>query len=186
MKRDAQRVFDEYLVFAARSGDRDSWTRLVQRWQPRLIRHAWRLCGDVDEARDRVQESWLEIVAGLQRLDDVVAFPAWALCIVTRRCQRGWGAAVRRREEALDACPEPISEDSQTLEFAVDLERVVAAMQSLPAGQRAALALHHLEQLSVAEIAIALDVPPGTVKTRLMHARRKLRALLGGPENEQD
>jgi DNA-directed RNA polymerase specialized sigma24 family protein len=51
--------------------------------------------------------------------------------------------------------------------------------------QRAALALFHLDHLSVAEIAIALDVPPGTVKTRLMHARRKIRGQLEGVNNEQ-
>ena len=56
----------------------------------------------------------------------------------------------------------------------------------LPPGQRAALALYHLDQLGVAEIAIALDVPPGTVKTRLMHARRTLRTLFEGAPHEQD
>jgi len=46
--------------------------------------------------------------------------------------------------------------------------------------QRAAVALFHFEEMSVAEVAVALDVPVGTVKTRLMHARRKLRAVLEG------
>jgi RNA polymerase sigma-70 factor (ECF subfamily) len=50
----------------------------------------------------------------------------------------------------------------------------------LPAPQRASLALFYIEELSVAEIAIATDVPPGTVKTRLMHARNKVRAILEG------
>ncbi len=58
-------------------------------------------------------------------------------------------------------------------------------MATLPASQRAALALFYLENLSVAEIAVALDVPPGTVKTRLMHARRKVRDILEGEANEQ-
>jgi RNA polymerase sigma-70 factor (ECF subfamily) len=52
----------------------------------------------------------------------------------------------------------------------------------LPAEQQAAVALFYLEEMSVAEVAVALDVPAGTVKTRLMHARRKLRAALGGEE----
>jgi DNA-directed RNA polymerase specialized sigma24 family protein len=47
---------------------------------------------------------------------------------------------------------------------------------------RAAIALFHFEDMSVAEVAVALDVPAGTVKTRLMHARRKLRAALEGDE----
>ena len=54
------------------------------------------------------------------------------------------------------------------------------ALAALPPDQRAAIALFHLEDLSIAETAIALNVPAGTVKTRLMHARRKLRAALEG------
>ncbi len=54
----------------------------------------------------------------------------------------------------------------------------------LPAEQRAAVALFHLEGLSVAEIAAALGVPAGTVKTRLLHARQKLRAALERTEGE--
>ncbi len=70
-------------------------------------------------------------------------------------------------------------------EFAIDLARIGAAIADLPSEQRAALALFHIENLSVAEIAVALDVPPGTVKTRLMHARRKVRAQLDGGNDEQ-
>jgi RNA polymerase sigma-70 factor (ECF subfamily) len=61
-----------------------------------------------------------------------------------------------------------------------DFGRLRAAVRALPPEQRAAVALYHYEELSVAETAVALDVPAGTVKTRLMHARRKLRALLEG------
>jgi RNA polymerase sigma-70 factor (ECF subfamily) len=186
VKRDAQRIYDEYLASAARTGDRAAWERLVQRWQPRLLRHAWRLCGDAEQARDRVQEAWMDILRGLGRLDDVVAFPSWALRIVTRRCQRGWDRSRREAGELAEDMPETATPEHESAEFAFDLNLVMAAMEQLPAAQRATLALYHLEQLSVAEIAIALDVPPGTVKTRLMHARRKLRALLEGVDHEQD
>jgi len=61
-------------------------------------------------------------------------------------------------------------------------EGLHAAIRGLPPEQRAAIALHHFDQLSVAEVAVALAVPVGTVKTRLFHARRKLRAILEGDE----
>jgi RNA polymerase sigma-70 factor (ECF subfamily) len=57
-----------------------------------------------------------------------------------------------------------------------------AAIAKLPPEQRAAVALFHFEELSVAEVAVALHVPVGTVKTRLMHARLKLRAALQGED----
>ena len=60
------------------------------------------------------------------------------------------------------------------------MTRLRTALAGLPPEQRAAVALFHLEDLSVAETAVALNVPEGTVKTRLMHARRKLRTVLEG------
>lgn len=187
MNRDSDRLFDEYLVTAAATGDRQAFTRLVERWQPRLLRHAWRVLGDAERARDMVQEAWVEILRGLGRLDDSAAFPAWAFRIVTRRCQRQFHRASREPFEPEEAGEgeAPGLPRHQTAEVAAEHAIVMRAVATLPAAQRAALSLFHTEDLSVAEIAIALDVPPGTVKTRLMHARRKVRALLEGCSHEQ-
>lgn len=185
MKRDSERIYDEFLVAAAITGDRPALRRLVTRWQPRLWRHAWRVLGDADRAKDMVQEAWMEILKGLGRLDDVAAFPAWAYRIVTRRCQRAFLVDSRSLLVPEDNEPGHLLEtpDHASGEFAAELSIVVDALGRLPASQRAAMALFYLEQLSVAEIAIATDVPPGTVKTRLMHARRKVRAIVEGEES---
>ena len=182
MQRDSERVYDEFLVTVAAAGDRAALDRLVVRWQPRLLRHAWRVLGDAERARDAVQESWMEILRGLGRLDDAAAFPAWAYRIVSRRCYRAFGRTAREPFEPEDAglAAEPSVPEHASAEFASDMEKVMAAVAALPPAQRAALALYHLEGMGVAEIAVALDVPPGTVKTRLMHARRKVRARLEG------
>lgn len=182
MQRDPDKILDEYLVAAAATGDRGAWARLVVRWQPKLLRHAWRVLGEAEKARDIVQEAWVEILRGLRSLDDVTAFPAWALRIVTRRCQRWFRKSGRDRQlaEELVLEAEPQSTESEPEGFSGDPDLVAEALRALPAAQRSALALFYLENLSVAEIAVALDVPPGTVKTRLMHARRKVRAHLQG------
>lgn len=190
MQRDSERIYDEYLVASAQAGDRAAWERLVARWQPRLLRHAWRLTGHADRAADLVQDAWVDIWKGLRRLEDVVAFPARAFRIVTRRCRRAFHDNDRERlgmaELAETASEHDEAAGDGAIARGIDLARVRAAMETLPATQRAALSLFHLEDLSVAEIAIALDVPPGTVKTRLMHARRKLRARLEGEHDAQD
>ncbi len=179
MARATARIFDEYLVVSARAGDAKAFELLVRRWRKRLIAHAWRLTGDADAARDAAQAGWVEIVRGLDRLEDARAFPAWAYRIVSRTCAKQIGGAVRRRHiaEAVMAEPGPEPEEAGA---AVDAERLRAAVRGLPPEQRAAVALFYFEELSVAETAVALDVPAGTVKTRLMHARRKLRAALEG------
>ena len=185
MTRDSERIYDEFLVAAAITGDRPAVQRLVARWHPRLWRHAWRVLGDAERAKDMVQESWIDILKGMGRLDDVAAFPAWAFRIVTRRCQRAFAARAWPALAADDDEVEPHFEQAAdtAAECAVDVSRVLAAIGRRPAAQRAAMALFYLEDLSVAEIAIATDVPPGTVKTRLLHARRKVRALLEGDDS---
>ena len=180
MNRPAATILDEYLVASAKAGDRRAFQLLAARWHKKLIAHAWRLTGDPEGARDAAQEGWIEIVRGIGRLEDERAFPAWAYRIVSRRCARQIGSAVRRRQLAEAALAEPIAEDAESVGAELDHDRLRAAIRGLSNDHRAAVALFHLEEMSVAEVAVALDVPVGTVKTRLMHARRKLRAVLEG------
>ena len=181
MPVNASRVLDEYLLASIRAGDTRAFELLARRWHKKLLGHAWRLLGgDVEAARDAVQEGWVEIVNGVSRLRDDRAFPAWAYRIVSRRCARQIDAAVRRRRLDATAQIEPCDQPSP--DSGADEERLRNAIRALPTDQRAAIALFHLEDMSIAEVAVALDVPAGTVKTRLMHARRKLRDALGGDE----
>ena len=179
--RQAERALDAYLVSASRLGDARALGRLAERWNGRLVAHAWRLLGDHDGAREAAQEGWAEILRGLHGLHDARAFPAWAHRIVSRGCARQIRKAQARRRlvETISNQPEMPAAVSEVV---TDIDRLRAAIRALPAAQRAAVALFHLEEMSVAEVAVALDVPAGTVKTRLMHARRKLRETLQGEE----
>jgi RNA polymerase sigma-70 factor (ECF subfamily) len=178
----AGRALDTYLVASARIGDVRAFALLAERWNRRLLAHSWRLLGDPEDAREAVQEGWVEIVRGLPRLADDGAFPAWAYRIVSRRCARIIGKAQRSRRLAQAVTGEMAPEAGAECGAGIDIDRMRRAIAALPAEQRAAVALFHLEEMSVAEVAVALDVPAGTVKTRLMHARRKLRAALEGDE----
>ena len=181
MPVNASRVLDEYLLASIRAGDAKAYELLARRWQKKLLGHAWRLLGgDVEAAREAVQEGWVEIVNGLSRLRDDRAFPAWAYRIVSRRCAREIDSVVRRRR--LAAAAEIEDRDEPSPDSGPDEDRLRRAIRALPTEQRAAIALFHFEEMSIAEVAVALDVPAGTVKTRLMHARRKLRDALGGDE----
>ena len=175
----AARILDEYLVASARAGDRQAFGLLAKRWHGKLVAHAWRLTGDREMAQDAAQASWLEIVRGLGRLLDERAFPAWAFRIVTRRCARQLRQRIQERHLAQSLDDEP-QEESVPAGAPLDGSALRSAIAALPADQRSAIALFYLEEMSVAEVAVALRVPAGTVKTRLMHARRKLRAVLEG------
>ncbi|MEO7793840.1 MAG: RNA polymerase sigma factor [Thermoanaerobaculia bacterium] len=188
MSRQTVRLFDEYLAAAARAGDREAFGRLAERWQPKLVAHAWRLMGDAEAARDVVQDAWTDIVRGLGRLDDAALFPAWAYRIVTRRAADAIRKRVRGRRldaahAAIAAVTPQVDDAAARIEAAADSGPLAKAIASLPPDQRAAVALFYLEEFSVAEIAAATGVPAGTVKTRLMHARTKLRAALKGEDH---
>ena len=185
MARSRRRIYGEYLVLAAQAGDGEALDALVAHWQAPLRRHAAWLTGDAEAAGDAVQEAWLDILRGLGRLQRSEAFPAWAHRIVTRKCA-AW-IRTRQRDRRVEAglaaeqaCAgaSVAAEAGRQAEQRSDVRRVLAALQALPAAQRSAMALYHLEEMSVAEIAIALEIPAGTVKTRLMHARRKIRDTL--------
>lgn len=190
MDRRADRILDEYLAASARAGDRTAFGKLAARWEKRLMRHAWRLTGDADAARDIAQDAWIDMARGIGRLDDCAAFPAFAFRVVTRRAA-DWVRRLKRTRRgaaAFAAEPRESFAGNEDMDARASSPALAAALAGLPADQRAAIALFYLEDLSVAEIAAALGVPAGTVKTRLMAARDKLKAALGvtmEKENEQ-
>ena len=184
MRRSKERVFDEYLAAAARAGNREAFGRLVERWQPKLLAHAYRLSGNAEQARDIVQDAWRDIVSGLPKLNDVKVFPAWAYRIVTRRTVDFIRRTQRDRKTNAAYAAEPRTDLQSTSlqESNADRAPLNKAVSLLPPEQQAVIALFYKEGFSVAEIAAALETPAGTVKTRLMHARQKLRSALEGEE----
>ncbi len=182
--QDSKRIAREYLVARARLGDNTAQELLVSRFQTRFLRHAYRLLGDAEQARDTVQDSWLEILRGLPRLKDDGAFPAWSFRIITRKCAKQIAGLQTSRKiiEAVSAEQSPNTQDVDNIERAADGKPIHKALAKLPVEQRTAVALFYLEDMSVAEVAVALDIPVGTVKSRLMNARKKLRAALEGKE----
>jgi len=175
-----EKVLNEFIVSAARTGDRSAFDRLAHQWQPRLIAHAYRMSGDKDLARDITQDAWIDIIRGIRRLKDVRAFPSWAFMIVSRRA----ADAIKRRQSsrrlksAMDAEPRDNDGVLRDTEARADRSSLSEALRELPREQRVVMALFYLEELTTREIATALNIPPGTVKTRLMHGRNKMRVAL--------
>ncbi len=170
-RRDRYR--DEWLIVRARDGDRAALERLVERWQRRLWQHAFRLTGREAAASDVVQETWLVVTRALGRLRDPARFRAWVFAIVTRR------AASRRRDDGrfteLDDADRIATRPTDASE---PVERLRDALRRLDGEDRALLALKYQDGFDIAEIGRILDIPEGTAKSRLFHARQRLRAIL--------
>jgi len=157
--RKKEHIYEEYLVASAKLGDHRAMTRLVELRGPKLLAHATRLLGNPEQAKDATQDAWAEILKGLSRL------------LQTQR-----NIADEMRQET------PRTEPDRGPE-ATDARNVRQALKSLPPNQQATIALFYLEDMSVAEVAKALNIPAGTVKTRLMHARTKLKTTLKGDDD---
>lgn len=183
VQRGLQNALNEYLVLLAKAGDQEAFGRLVVRWSPRLLAFATRSTGATEAAKDVVQETWVSAVRSLGRLDDPARFPAWIFAITARKCTDVLRAKYRGQRMASslenDAAlePAPASDADAHLDLA-------AALQRLPREQRIAVALLYGEDMSVAEIAAVMGVPPGTVKSRLSAARQALRHFMEGERDE--
>jgi RNA polymerase sigma-70 factor (ECF subfamily) len=172
------RLNDELLVLRCQEGDTEAFETLVSRWQRRLWRHAWRLTGDESAAWDALQEAWLGISRGLNRLADAAAFPAWAYQIVSNKC-RDSVRRERRQREATEVYGGSMQHKEQEAASAEqDHSSLREALEQLSGPDRAILSLRYEEQFDVREIANVLGIPEGTVKSRLFHARRRVRKYL--------
>ncbi len=178
------RALEAYLVAASRTGDSGAAERLVHLVQPRLVSHAHRLLGDADAALDITQAAWIDILGGLPRLREVAAFRVYALQIVSRKVARIIKSRQRDRRLADEWAAEAETSVAPLGEIASDAQAVRKAIAKLTPVHQATLALFYLEDMTVTEVAAAMDVPIGTVKTRLMHARKQLRKFLEGEDND--
>lgn len=171
-------VLTELLILRAQGGQIDAMPHLVRLWHDRLIRHAKRLTGKEDAANDVMQEAWISIYHGLNSLDDPSRFGPWAYRIVTRRSARWVRKQQRRRQLEGDWAHQRPNEHTGSSDQAELVDAVRTALSRLPTDQQAILELRYVENFGVDQIAFALGVAAGTVKSRLFHARQVLREYI--------
>jgi RNA polymerase sigma-70 factor (ECF subfamily) len=129
------------------------------------------ITGNEADAADAVQEALLKAWQSLPKLRDADRFPAWFRRIVVRSALRF--VEHRRRLVELDLeAPAP----TNALDHEVELRRLERAFAGLDEKDRVVLALHHYWSLPVAETSRILGIPEGTVRSRVHHARQRLRA----------
>ncbi len=167
----------------ARDGDVAAFSRIMEAEQPRLMAQALAFCGDAELARDLVQETMIAAWKSLGRFDGSCRLFTWLYVILLRQHRRSLGWLSRRlplatlEQQAMAALHEPASPDGGDGADAAEAELLRAMMAALPARHREVLRLRFYADASEAEIAAALGIPPGTVKSRLHHALEKLRRM---------
>ena len=180
-----ERALEELLVLRCQARDRAALDLLVERWHPRLLRLVRRLTQEHD-VEEVVQEVWLSIVRGLHGLRDPAHFASWAYRLASNKCV-DW-IRRRQRDRGLDrqVAEQPLAVLSRAGAVSEaeppDDETTIRAMRAgfaeLSSAHRTVVEMHYLDQLPLGHIAKALGIPRGTVKSRLFHARKRLRRHL--------
>ncbi|MGH9223732.1 MAG: RNA polymerase sigma factor [Acidimicrobiales bacterium] len=178
---------DGALVAAAQAGDRSALETLLRRHHDRLYAVCRRLTGSDADGADACQEALISIVRGLARFDNRSSFGTWAYRVATNAALDELRRR-RRRPEPEPDLPEvweagPVVVDG--VEGVADRLDIDAALGRLPAEFRAPVVLRDLCGLSYEEIAEVLDIPPGTVRSRIARGRGALAGLLGPAGNRE-
>lgn len=144
---------------------------------------AQRLVGDIEAAEDLVQDVFVALPAAISGFRGDCALRTFLVSIAVNRAKNHVRAAARRRaamarlaREPEEASPNP-ERDAHNRELA---DRLMLALDTLPLEQRIVVVLSEIEERTSTEIATIVKAPEGTVRTRLFHAKRKLREVLGG------
>ena len=164
-------------VARAQSGDRQSLDRLLRDHQQPLYRHVRAILRDPELAYDVLQATLLIVARRLRGLRDPRWFKAWAFRIATREALRAARRRARDRalfdeEAAIDLTAAPAEAPACDPAWVRACDEALAA---LPPGAQLTLRLHYLEEMTLVEVAEALEIPLGTVKSRLAYGLARLR-----------
>ena len=164
----------------AQQGDHAAFQQLASAMARRLYVTATLILRDGDLANDAVQETLIQVWRNLPGLRDPQAFDAWVRRILVRQCYR---AISVRRKHRLEVEVASIEDLARPFDSRIDeSDQLERAFRRLSLDHRAVLVLHHREGLELAETAVALNIPVGTVKSRLNRATLALRAAFDAEE----
>lgn len=174
-----QAIYCELLVLRCRQGQKDALEELVKGWEKQLYYYIRRLIEDEQDSWQVLQETWVKVLQGIKKLREPRKLPAWLYSIA--RMTALSHLRTRYSEQALFTNDEDISSIGNCgsdLTFD-NAEQVHYGLGRISLHHREVLTLFFLRDLSIEEIAGVLEIPVGTVKSRLYHARRALKAVLG-------
>ena len=174
---------DSELVERSRRGDADAYAELVTRYQALAARTAYVITGNEPDAEEAAQEGFVKAYYALDRFRAGAPFRPWLLRIVANEAINRRKAAGRRPTVDLSVAPDPPSDDTALSPEGAVLaaerrDLVVGALRRVRDEDRLVIAYRYFFDLSEAEMADALGVARGTVKSRLSRALSRLRAVM--------
>jgi RNA polymerase sigma-70 factor (ECF subfamily) len=175
-----QTATDRSLVDRARHGDLDAFEEIVRARMDAVYRLSYAILGDEADARDAAQDTFLRAWRQIETVRDPDRFDAWLQRVALNAARMTHRARRRRGVREIPASRLGSVPDVRSIEgsAAGDVTVLDAGLRRLPIPQRSILVLHHLDGRPLTEIAEILEIPVGTVKSRLHAARQALQAAI--------
>jgi RNA polymerase sigma-70 factor (ECF subfamily) len=164
---------DASAIEKCRKGEREAFRFLVESYQRQAVAQAVAILGNRQDAEDAAQEAFVDAFRFLDRFDNTRRFYPWFYVLLRNRCYKM--TAKRRENETIEELEIIAPHRDLSPEEHIALED---ALRALSAEDREIITLKYLDGLSYDEIAARLEIPPGTVMSRLFYARKQLRAKL--------
>ena len=176
---------DRQLVEQAQRGDEDAFDALVRATGDRCVGIAYRILRDLDLAEDAVQTAYVSAWRDLKSLREPDRFEPWLHRTLTRACYEE-ARKSRRFAANIRALPTEASYSPDDVLSVIDRDQLDRGIRRLSVEQRAVLVFHHYLGLPLPEVAVRIGIPLGTVKSRMHHAKRALRASLEAEARSSD
>jgi RNA polymerase sigma-70 factor (ECF subfamily) len=170
-------VMDTELVTRAQRGDEAAFAKIVEAVTDRFLAVSHRILHDAQLAEDATQQALVKLWKHLPRLRDANHFEAWSYQLVVKACysearrHRRWRSDVSLHVSGQPSVPDDIG-------HIVARDQLEHALRRISVEHRAVLVLRYYVDLPLEEVAVALDIPSGTVKSRLHRAHQTLRGAL--------
>ena len=166
---------DGTIIERCLKGEREAFRFLVERYQAQAVGHSLAILGNREDALDATQEAFVDAFQSLKKFDLSRKFYPWFYVLLRHRCYKLIGK--RRETENIEDAQILAPQTGVSHEERIALER---ALGSLSREEREIVTLKYLDGLSYDEIAELLEIPRGTVMSRLFYARKQLQAKLTG------
>jgi len=174
MNEQEQRIYTELLVIRCQQGEKEAFEMIVELWQKPLLVFALRYLDQQIDAWDAIQETWIAVIKGLNKLQNPSLFVSWMFRILTNKCID----RIRKKQQEIRQL-EQANIKLESTEISNESESLSQAIQGLSDEHKTLIMLRFGQGLQVGQIAAMLNIAEGTVKSRLHRALARLREILG-------
>ena len=182
------------LIERARGGDRGAFREIVGIYEGQVVRLAYSVLGNLDDAREVSQDAFVRVYRSLASFKSQSRFSTWLYRITVNLCKdflrkkkprrflQPWNPGVEEESDEISVIDREPSKDRGPLNHMIQSETehlIITSMETLPGQQRSVFAMRYLQGMSLEEISSVLGLSVGAVKAHLWHAGQKMRKSLG-------